>query len=92
MDPVALLLSVTLTVTTVFLIIVGVQLIFVLRDLRTSLKKVNTIVEGFEKVGVGIEHGFTELSGFVGGLKSLFKVIDMVSKKDGNKHHHHEKN
>ncbi len=86
MDTTQLLLIATLTVTTIFLIIVGIQLIFVLRELRSTLKKINSIVDGFEKVGVGIEHGFSEISGFVGGIKSLFKVLEVIGHKRNGKH------
>ncbi len=86
MDTTQLLLTATLTVTTIFLIIVGIQLIFVLRELRATLKRINTIVEGFEKVGSGIEHGFSEVAGFVGGMKSLFKVLEVINSKRDGKH------
>ena len=81
MDTTQLLLATTLIVTTLFLIIVGIQLFFVLRDLRTSINKVNEIIEGFEKVGLGMEHGFQEIMGFFAGLKSFFKVLDVLHHK-----------
>lgn len=84
MDTTQLLLTVVLTVTTILLVIVGVQLIFVLRELRIILKKVNGIIEAFEKVGGSVEHGFSEFLGFFAGLKSLFKVVDIIhAKKNG---------
>ncbi len=70
----------------IFLIVVGVQLIFVLRELRTALKKVNTIVSGFEKVGIGIEHSYHEVVGFLAGFKGLLKIIDAISHRKNGKH------
>jgi uncharacterized protein YoxC len=81
MDTTQLLLTIVLTVSTIFLIILGVQLILVLKELRTSLIKINSIVEGFESVGVGLEHGLTEVVGFFHGIKSLLKVFDFLGNK-----------
>lgn len=81
MDSTQLLLTVVLTVTTILLIVVGIQLVFVLKELRKTLQKVNNIVDNFEKVGVSVEHGFSEIKGFVSGAKALFKVIDIIHAK-----------
>ena len=86
MDTTQLLLTVTLIVTTFFLIVVGVQLFFVLRDIRSTLKRINAIVEGFEKVGAGMQHGFQEVLGFFGGLKSFFKILDVIHHKKNGRH------
>lgn len=75
-DTTQLLLTIVLTLTTFLLIFVGVQLIFVLRELRTTLRKVNTIIDSFENIGVGLDHGFAEVVGFINGIKTLLKVID----------------
>jgi len=81
MDTTQLLLSVVLTVTTIFLIIVGIQLVFILKDLRQLLKKVNNIVKELEKVGVSFEHGFSEISGFLSSFKVIFRLINSLSNK-----------
>jgi hypothetical protein len=84
MDTTQLLLTVVLTVTTILLIVIGIQLIFVLKELRRALIKVNGIIDAFEKVGGSVEHGFSELTGFFAGAKSLFKIIDVLrNKKNG---------
>ncbi len=84
MDSTQLLLTVVLTVTTILLIIVGVQFIFVLRELRKILIKANAIIASFEKVGMTLDHGLGEIHGFISGLKTLFKVVDIFhSKKNG---------
>jgi len=85
MDTTQLLLTVVLTVSTILLIVVGIQLIFVLRDLRITIRKINGIITAFEKVGGSVEHGFSEFWGFFTGIKSLFKAIDIIhtNKKNG---------
>ena len=54
MDYTQILLITTLSVTTLFLILVGINIIFVLIELRKVLKKINSIAEGFEKLGLEI--------------------------------------
>jgi hypothetical protein len=85
MDTTQLLLTIVLTVSTILLIIVGIQLVFVLMELRTALIKVNRIIAGFEKVGESIEHGFGELTGFVASFKTILKFIDIFQKKKHDK-------
>lgn len=86
MDTTQLLLTVVLTVTTILLIIVGIQLIFVLREVRRILTKANAVIASFEEAGAGLTHGLGELQGFLGGLKTVFKVIDLLhAKKNGRK-------
>lgn len=84
MDTTQLLLTVVLTITTILLVVIGIQFIFVLKEVHKIVKKVNGIIEGFEKVGGSVEHGFAEILGFFTGIKTMFKVIDVIhSKKNG---------
>ena len=81
MDTTQILLAITLSVTTLFLIIVGIQVVLLLRELRETARKANVIVESFERVGMGMESGFNEVVGFLGGIKSVFKILDVLKKK-----------
>ncbi len=86
MDTTQLLLTTTLVVTTIFLIVVGVQLVLVLMELRRTMRRVNSIVDGFERMGHGVEHGFSEVVGFLGGVKTLFKAADTLTKRRHDRH------
>ncbi len=81
MDSTQLLLTVVLSVTTILLIVVGLQLIFFLRELRKIMMKVHHVIDAFEKVGSSLDHGLGEMYGFMSGLKTIFKVIDIFHKK-----------
>lgn len=84
MDTTQLLLTVVLTIITLLLIVVGVQLIFVLREIRFAMKKINGIITEFEKLGTSVEHSFSEMFGLVTGIKSLFKIVDILhARKNG---------
>ena len=84
-DTTQLLLTIVLTLTTLLLIFVGVQLIFVLREFRATLKRVNTIIDGFENIGVGLDHGLAEVLGFINGIKTILKVVETVKQKKHEK-------
>jgi len=81
MDTTQLLLTIVLTISTIFAIIIGVQLILVLNDLRRVIKKANGIISGFESMGLGLEHGLSEITGFLGGFRSIMKIIDNLTHK-----------
>lgn len=85
MDTTQLLLTVVLSVTTLLLIFVGVQLIFVLREIRWILQKTNNIVTGFEKLGVSVEQGMSEMHGFMSALKVMLRVAHLVRNKKDDK-------
>lgn len=85
MDTTQILLIVTLGTMTVFAVIIGIQLIQVLGELRKTLRTVNKVIDGFEAVGLNIEHGFGEVAGFVNGVKTIFKVFEIFSHKKNDK-------
>lgn len=80
-----ILLIITLGTTTVFSVIVGIQLILVLKEFKQTLQTINKITAGFESIGVGIEKGFEEISGFMNGFKALFKLFEIISPKRNDK-------
>lgn len=82
-DTSQILIIAAITVMTVLITVIGIQLIFVLREVRQILKKVNTITSQLEDIGMGLSGSFSEVVGFVGGIKKLLQVIDYVS--DGRK-------
>lgn len=85
MDTTQLLLIITLGTTTIFSVIIGIQLIFLLKEMRTTLKTANKIVAGFEEIGTNVEHGFHEVAGFVNGFKTILKVFEVFTSKKNDK-------
>jgi len=84
-DTSQIILISAITVMTVILTVVGIQLIFVLKELRTFLGKANNIIEELEKIGVSAGHGYSEIVGFFSGLKKFFSVIDLLANKRAKK-------
>lgn len=86
MDTTQILLTAVITIMTIMLTIIGIQLIAVLKDVRVFLKRVNTVSAELEKIGVSLGHGYSEVIGFVSGLKSLFFILNLLAKKKHKKH------
>ena len=85
MDTTQLLLTIILSLTTFLLIVVGVQLIFVLKEIRRAIVAVNKVIASFESLGVGLDSGFHEVVGFLNGFKTILKLVDTVSHKRNEK-------
>lgn len=85
MDTTQLLLTIVLTISTIFSVIIGIQLIFILKELRKTLKNINKIVDGFDSLGVGLDHGMAEIVGFFNGFKVILKTFDFLTHKKNDK-------
>lgn len=85
MDTMQILLVITLGTTTIFAVIIGIQLIILLQEFKKVLSTINKITSGLESVGAGIEKGFEEIAGFMNGFRALFKLFDLVSSKKNEK-------
>jgi hypothetical protein len=80
-DLTQIILSITLLVTTVFLVLIGLQVIKLLKQLRVMLGRVDSMVEGFERMGTSVEGGFNEVVGFFGGLRSVMKIMEFFNSR-----------
>lgn len=82
MDTIQILLIIVLSISTVLLTVVGIQLFLVLRQLNKTLNNVNKIVNGFDAIGIGLKHGIGEATGFINGFKTIIKIVDLYKKKN----------
>ncbi len=77
-DTTQLLLNITLSITTIFLVIIGVQLILLVRDIRKTLKGINLIIDNLEKIGVNASSSMKEIVGFITSVKFILEVLKQV--------------
>lgn len=83
MDQTQLILTIALTISTIFLSIIGIQLISILRETRKIIKRVNAIFDSLEKTGLTVKSGLEEVYGFITGFKTILKLLDIFHKKNG---------
>jgi hypothetical protein len=94
-DSVQLILLLVIITLTVLLVILGVQVFYILRDLRQTVKKTNKILENADSITEGIQGPITAISSFVLGSKatSLLSIARLVKgflgrdREDDRKHH-----
>lgn len=79
-DSVQLILLLVIVILTVLLVVLGIQVFYILRDLRQTVKKTNKILDNAEDITEGIQGPVTAISSFVLGTKatSLMSVVGFV--------------
>jgi hypothetical protein len=93
-DPVQLVLLIVILVLTVLLVILGIQVFFILKDLRQTISKTNRVLDNADAITENIEAPLSALSSLALGVKasSFITVAKFVGSllgkhKDEDKHH-----
>jgi len=74
-----LLIFVIFSLTTI-LIIVGIQVVKILKEIRVGLKKSNSMLDDVKKVTQSVAEPVEAASDFLMGLKKGFRIIDVIDK------------
>lgn len=69
-DPVQIILLIFITILTILLVILGIQVFFILRDLRQTIDKTNQVLDNTNKITESVAVPAESLSSFVMGLKA----------------------
>ena len=79
-DPVQAILLVIIIVLTVLLVVLGVQVFFILKDLRKTISKTNKVLDNADSITENIEAPLSMLSSLAGGVKasSLIAIVQFV--------------
>ena len=77
------LLVIVVTVLTVLLTVIGVQIVFILSEFRKTVEKVNKMLEDAGQVTGGITRSVTGMSGMFEGLKAGLSIVNLFGKKKG---------
>ena len=71
----------------ILLIILGIQVWFILKEMRTSLQKMNKMLDDAGKVSGAVSEGVIGMSGFVNGLKTgISAITSLIHHKEEEKH------
>lgn len=76
-----ILLVSIVAILTILLVVIGVQLFYLLRELRVLIKKINNIVDDAEGLTKIVSSSFSSLSGFGAGLKAAANLVSLIRKK-----------
>jgi hypothetical protein len=82
-----ILIIAAISIMTVISTIIGIQIIFILRDFRKMTSKAHSTLQTIEKFGTNITSGASEFMGFFAGLKNVLTVVEIIterSKRNGS--------
>lgn len=79
-DPVQVTLLIVIVILTILLVVLGVQIFFILRELRTTVKKTNKILDNAYAITEDIEGPVSALSSLVLGVRtgSVMTILKFV--------------
>jgi len=95
-DSVQLVLLLVIIVLTLLLVILGIQVFYILRDLRQTVRKTNKILENANNITEGIEGPISAISSLLIGAKgvsiiSAFRFIkNLLGKENEEKRYYRE--
>lgn len=76
-----ILLVAVVTVLTILLTVVGVQVVYILKEVREILRKTNNILNNAGEMTKTIASSFGSVAGFGAGLKAAMKFVSLFKKK-----------
>ena len=85
MDTTQILLTVVVTVLTILLSIIGVQIVFILSEVRKAFEKMNKMLDDAGLVTGGISRSVSGMSGMFEGLKAGLNLVNLFGKKKSSK-------
>jgi len=72
------LLVLVITTLTILLTFIGVQVVYILREVRRAMEKVNKMLDDAGMVTESISRPIAGLGGMLDGLKSGLKVVETI--------------
>ncbi|OGG24231.1 hypothetical protein A3A79_03525 [Candidatus Gottesmanbacteria bacterium RIFCSPLOWO2_01_FULL_43_11b] len=81
MDPIQLLIIVVTLILTILLVVLGIQMWFILKEIRISIQKMNKMLDDMQKVTGTVGEGVSNLGGVMSGLKAGLSIFSSLRKK-----------
>lgn len=81
LDPVQTALFLVVIVLTVLLLILGIQVFFILRELRHTVAKANRVLDNTESITENVSGPISTLSSVMMGIKAGSSFVKLLQKK-----------
>jgi len=82
-DPAQILLIVIIIILTVFLIILGIQVSLILKDLRKTIAKANKVLDDSAEITEAVKGPVVGLSTAIMGFKAGSTLLGLINKASG---------
>lgn len=86
MDPVQITIIVISFILTTLVVVLGIQVWFILKEMRISMQKMNKMLDDAGKVSGAVSEGVVGMSGFVNGLKTGIQAVSSILHNKDEKH------
>lgn len=90
-DPAQILLFIVIIVLTIFLIILGIQVSLILKDLRKTIAKTNKILDDTQEMTTAVKDPVVGLSGAIMGIKTGSTLLSIMNRFTSKEEKHHGK-
>lgn len=82
MDPIQLTIIIISFILTLLLVVLGAQVWYIFREIRTSIYKVNTMLDDAKKVTGTVGDSVSSMSGVISGIKAALSVFKTFRSKN----------
>lgn len=82
MDPIQITIVVISFILTLLVVVLGVQVWYILKEMRTAITKTNTMLDDAKKVTGTVGDSVSSMSGIVSGIKAALSVFKTFRKKN----------
>ena len=80
-----ILLVAVVTVLTVLLTVIGVQIIYILKEVRETLGRINHLLTKADDLTQVFTNSVSSISGFGAGLRAALKLVSMIKGRSEDK-------
>lgn len=84
-DPAQILLFIVIVVLTILLVVLGIQVFFILRDLRKTIMKANKVLDNTGDITQSVSQPLTSFSSILMGLKAGGTIANIIKKATEDK-------
>lgn len=82
MDPVQITIIAISFIVTFLIVFLGIQVWYILKEMRTSLQKVNKMLDDAGKVSGTVSQGVSSMAGMLEGIKAGLSIFSSLRRKD----------
>jgi len=82
MDPVQITIIAISAVLTLLLVILGVQVWYIFKEIRTSFTKMNSMLDDAKKVTSTVGESVSGMAGIASGIRAALSVFKVFRKND----------
>lgn len=82
LDVFQLLLVLVVTALTTLLVFVGIQVVYILREVRESMRKINKVLDDAGLISESVAKPIAGVSGFLTGIQGGAKLMKLLKEKE----------